>query len=138
VHAVYNTIRQGGDAQGNTTLWLGWLFGVATVTLIFSMLALGVSRRRSLRGLGWYFLAIFLLTVGAWTAAIFAYQDYVLDPYQDLVLGLPLPTTLLIFVMVPAMLLINILFVAIFPKSILTEEDLEKFRQLTADSGEDA
>ena len=76
--------------------------------------------------------------VGAWTAVIFAYQDYVLDPYQDLVLGLPLPTTLLIFVMVPAMLLINILFVAIFPKSILTEEDLEKFRQLTADSGEDA
>ena len=137
-HSVYETIRQGGDGHGVTTIRLGWLFGVATFVLIFSLLSLGVSRKSSLRGLGWFFLIIFLLTVAAWTAVILAYEDYVQDPYQDLVLGFPLPTALMIFAMIPAMVLINILFVVMFPKSILTQEDIDRHRNLAGDPGDDS
>ena len=35
--------------------------------------------------------------------------------------------------MVPAMRLINIVFVIYFPKSIMTEEDLDKFERVIAE-----
>ena len=39
----------------------------------------------------------------------------------------------MIFVLPPAMILITVLFVLRFPKSVLTEEDFEKFKQLLDD-----
>ena len=60
------------------------------------------------------------------------------NPDPALLFGIPLPTALVIFVMPLAMLLVPILFVVRFPKSILTEEDLEKYKQLLDDRERDS
>ena len=55
------------------------------------------------------------------------------DPDPVLLFGFPLPTSLMIFVFPAVSLLVTILFVVRYPKSVLTEEDLEKYQQLLDD-----
>ncbi len=130
VHALFRTMQQGGAPHGSTVIWLGWAFGILILFLIVFIISLGAARKSMLRGLGWPLVLIFALTMAAWTGIVLAYEGYITNPNQALLFGFPLPTGLMIFVMTPLMVLINILFVTRFPKSILTEEDLEKYRQL--------
>ncbi len=130
VHALFRTMQQGGAPHGSTVIWLGWAFGILILFLIVFIISLGAARKNKLRGLGWPLVIIFALTMAAWTGIVLAYEGYITNPNQALLFGFPLPTGLMIFVMTPLMVLINILFVTRFPTSILTEEDLEKYRQL--------
>lgn len=132
-HPQFSTIRQGGAPHSGAVLWLGWIFFIITLTVIFSLFSLGASHQNKLRGLGKPFVIIFALTAAAWTGIVVTYQGYISNPDQQLLFGLPLPTGLMIFVLPPAMILITVLFVLRFPKSVLTEEDFEKFKQLLDD-----
>lgn len=139
VHPEFDSMRRASPAAGESTVLLGWIFGVVVTFLIFLMFGLGVARRGSFRGIGWPLVLVLIATIVSWTAVVVAYQGYVSDTAQSLLFGWPLPTALLVFLMFPAMLLINIVFVIYFPRSILTEGDLEKFEreisQLDADKG---
>lgn len=137
VHAQFTTMRQGGAPHSSAVIWLGWIFGLIAQLLVFSLYSLGASRQNKLRGLGKPFILIFTLTASVWTSIVFTYQDYIGNPDPALLFGFPLPTGLMIFVMPLAMLLISVLFVLRFPKSILTEEDLEKYQQLLDDKEQD-
>lgn len=130
VHALFSTMQQGGAPHGSTVIWLGWAFGILILFLIVFIISLGAARRNKLRGLGWPLVLILALTMAAWTGVVLAYKGYLTNPDQPLLFGFPLPTGLMIFVMTPLMVLINILFVTRFPKSILTEEDVEKYKHL--------
>ena len=132
-HAQFITIRQGGVPHGSAVIWLGWVFGIITLILVFSLYSLGAAHQNKLRGLGKPFALVFALTAAAWTGIVVTYQGYLSNPDQALLFGFPLPTGLMIFVMTPLMVLINILFVTRFPTSILTAEDLEKYKQLLDD-----
>jgi len=138
VHAQFATIRQGGVPHSTAVIWLGWAFGIIAQILVFSLLSLGTARQNKLRGLGKPFVLVFALTAAVWTGIIVTYQDYIGNPDPALLFGIPLPTALVIFVMPLAMLLVPILFVVRFPKSILTEEDLEKYKQLLDDRERDS
>ncbi len=133
VHPDFGSMRRASPAAGETTVWLGWFFGVVVTILIFLMFGLGVARRGSFRGVGWPLVLVLIATIVSWTAVVAAYQGYVRDADQSLLFGWPLPTALLVFLMFPAMLLINIVFVIYFPKSIMTEEDLDKFERVIAE-----
>ncbi len=137
VHAQFATIRQGGAPHSTAVIWLGWAFGIIALVLVFSLFSLGASRQNRLRGLGKPFVLIFILTAAVWTGIVVSYQDYMSNPDQALLFGFPQPTVLVIFVMPLAMLFIPILFVVRFPKSILTDEDLEKYKQLLDDQERD-
>lgn len=130
IHPEFASMQRGGEATTGSTLWIGWGFGIAAVVLIFSMLSLGVARKRSFRGAGWPLIGSFLASIATWTGVIYAYGGFVSNPQQDLLFGWPLPTGLMLFVMLPAMFLVNVVFVVFFPKSILTDEDLRKYDQL--------
>ena len=130
VHALFSTMQQGGAPHDSTVIWLGWAFGILILFLIVFIISLGAARRNKLRGLAWPLVLIFALTMAAWTGVVLAYKGYLTNPDQPLLFGFPLPTGLMIFVMTPLMVLINILFVTRFPKSILTEEDVEIYKQL--------
>ena len=132
-HPQFSTIRQGGAPHSSVVIWLGWVFGIITLIMIFSLFCLGAARQNELRGLGKPFVIVFVLTAAAWTGIVVTYQGYLSNPDQSLLFGFPLPTGLMIFVLSPVMILITILFIVRFPKSILTEEDLEKYRQLLDD-----
>ncbi len=136
-HAQFSTIRQGGDPHGIAVIWLGWLFGTITLIFFFLVISLGVARGNNLRGLGKYLVAICAATVAAWSGIVVTYQGFVSNPDQALLFGFPLPTGLMIFVFPLTGLLVTILFVVQFPKSILTEEDLERYRQLK-DAGDES
>ena len=136
-HAQFSTIRQGGAPHSNAVIWLGWIFGTITLIFFFLMISLGASRKNKLRGLGKFLVGICALTVAAWSGIVVTYQGYVSNPDQALLFGFPLPTGLMIFVFPLTGLLVTILFVVQFPKSILTEEDLEKYRQLK-DAGDES
>ncbi len=126
-------MQQGGDPASESVIWLGWAFGAFAIALIFSMFALGTVRNRSFRGMGWPIVSVFIATIAAWTAVIVAYEGFVSNPQQSLLFGFPLPTGLMIFVMLPVMCLINIVFVIWFPKSVLTEEDLDDLERVLAE-----
>jgi hypothetical protein len=138
VHAQFATMRQGGAPHSTAVIWLGWAFGIIAQILVFSLFSLGTARQNKLRGLGKPFVLIFTLTAAVWTGIVVTYQDYIGNPDPALLFGIPLPTALVIFVMPLAMLLVPILFVVRFPKSILTEEDLEKYKQLLDDQERDS
>ena len=127
-HPEFDSLQQGRPSTG--AAWLGWAFGVAAIGLVFATLALGLVRRRSLRGVGWPLLAVLIATIAAWTGVIVSYVGYVTDPQQPLLFGWPMPTALMLFVLLPLMCLVNVVFVVWFPKSILTEEDLNRFDEI--------
>ena len=132
-HPLYSSMQRGGDPSGASVTWLGWAFGIVATFLIFCAFALGAQRDGSLRGLGWPIAAVFLATIAAWSAVIVAYRYFIEDTDQSLLFGFPLPTGLMIFVMLPTMFLINIVFVIWFPRSILTKDDLDKFERLVGE-----
>jgi hypothetical protein len=132
-HVQFSTIRQGGVPHSSAVIWLGWVFGIVTLILVFSLFSLGAAHRDKLRGLGKPFVIVFALAAAAWSGIVVTYQGYISNPDQALLFGFPLPTGLMIFVFPSVSLLITILFVVRFPKSILTEADLEKYRQLLDD-----
>ena len=138
VHAQFATMRQGGAPHSSAVIWLGWIFGLIAQLLVFSLYSLGASRQNKLRGLGKPFILVFTLTASVWTCIVVTYQDYIGNPDPALLFGFPLPTGLMVFVMPLAMLLITVIFVVSFPKSILTEEDLEKYQQLLDDKEQDS
>lgn len=138
VHPQFATMRQGGAPHSSAVIGLGWIFGMIVLFLIFSTFSLGAAQQNRLRGLGKPFILIFSLTSAIWTAVVVAYQGYISNPDQALLFGFPLPTGLVVFVMPPAMLLITIVFVTQYPKSILTKEDLEKYKQLLGDEEQDS
>ena len=126
-------MQQAGEPASPDLVWLGWLFLATVVSLIFAMLSLGVARGRSFRGAGWPMFAVYVATLAVWTAIVVTSTGYTADSEQSFFLGWPLPTGLIIFVFLPVMFLINIVFVVVFPRSILTEEDLEQFEQSEVD-----
>ena len=132
-HLQFNSIRQGGVPHSSAVIWLGWVFGIITLLLFFFVLSLGAARQNRLRGLGKPFIVICALIAATWTGIVLTYQAYVSNPEQELLFGFPLPTALMIFVFPSVSLLITILFVVRFPKSIFTDEDLGKYEQLLDD-----
>ena len=130
VHPRFSTMRQGGAPHSSAVIWLGWVFGIVTLFLFFFVFSLGAARKNELRGLGKPFALIFTLTAATWTGIVVTYQGYISNPDQALLFGFPLPTGLVVFVFPPVMVLITVLFVVRFSKSILTDEDLEKYQQL--------
>ena len=135
-HDQFRSMQQAGEPAGAALAWLGWLFLAIGVTLIFAMLSLGVVRGKSFRGAGWPMSAVYVATLAVWTAIVVTSVGYTSNPDQSFLLGWPLPTGLVIFVFLPVMFLINVVFVVVFPRSILTEEDLQQFEQ--AELGEAA
>ena len=132
-HVQFSTIQQGGVAHSSAVIWLGWVFGIITLTQFFFVLSLGAARQNRLRGLGKPFVIICVLIAATWTGIVVTYQAYVSNPDPVLLFGFPLPTSLMIFVFPAVSLLVTILFVVRYPKSVLTEEDLEKYQQLLDD-----
>lgn len=122
-------MQKGGQPPDSRTIVLGWIFGFGAISLIFSMFALSTVRNGSFRGAGWPILAVYVATMIVWTAIVVAYTGYVDDPSRSRLFGWPLPTGLTIFVFLPVMFLINVVFVVYFPRSILTEEDLRQFER---------
>ncbi len=118
----------GGERDG-PAWWLGLSFGLLQLALIIGCLALPVKRLEQVRTP--------LVLCGSVLAVIFVvmavtYRGYVGDATPPLLLSLPIPTAWFLYVFWPAQFLVVVLYVRMYHQSIVTTEDLARFREILA------
>jgi len=118
----------GGERLG-PAWWLGLSFGLLQLALILGCLALPVRRLDRIRTP--------LVLIGLVLAAIFVvmavtYRGYVGDDAPPLVFSLPIPTAWFLYVFWPAQFLVVALYVVVYERSIVTRQDMARFREILA------
>jgi len=134
-HPVHSHMKHGGsgEARHADALWLNWGFGVLSILVFATLIAIGTSKGRSLRGLGPW---LWLTTIGcviAWTYVVLSYRHYMTEASHSLFLALPLPSAVMLYVLLPTAAFLTFFYVVGFKRWILTEDDLETYESLRAD-----
>ena len=124
-------MRQGGTGERHAqVLWLGAAFGVLQLLLFVACLAFGLrgargssrAKRRALLLGGLLYLAVFM-------ALVLAYQDTLQDPTRLLV-SLPPPTAVMLWVLWPFPLYFVLVYSLKFEDWVFRKEDSRRFREL--------
>ncbi len=133
-HPSFATMRHGGSgvARHAGILWLGGAFGGLAITLFVALMAFGTRRGDSLRGLGPKLILGLVAYLAAWSWLVFAYRGYMNEPDHSLVLGFPLPTAIMLFVLWPVSIVFNLVFVVGVKHWVLSDQDHERYQQLVA------
>lgn len=134
-HPVYSSMKHGGsgEARHADILWSNWAFGTLSILVFATLVAIGARKGESLRGLGPW---LCLTTVGcviAWTWIVLSYRTYMTDASPTLFLALPLPSALMLYVLLPTTTLLTFVYVVGFKRWILTDTDLATYEQLLTD-----
>ena len=128
-HDRFSSLDHGGpgaDRRG-PVWWLGLSFGLLQLGLIMGCLALPVKRLEQVRAP--------LVISGLVLAAIFVvmavtYRGYAGDATPPLLLALPIPTAWFLYAFWPAQFLVVALYVLVYERSIVTNEDMTRFREI--------
>ena len=118
----------GGERHG-PIWWLGLSFGLLQLALIVGCLALALKRLEQVRT---PLVLCGLVLAVIFTMIVVTYQGYVGDAAPPLFLSLPAPTAWFLYVFWPAQFLVVALFVLVFKRSIVTRQDMERFREILA------
>jgi len=134
-HPVHSNMRHGGSGEARHAgpLWLNWGFGVLSILVIATLIAIGASKGGSLRGLGPWLWLTTIACVLAWTYVVLTYRSYMSETSHSLFLALPPPSALMLYALLPATALLTLFYVIGFKRWILTDEDLATYESLLAD-----
>ena len=130
-HSRFPSMNHGGAGaeRHRPILWFAWSFGLLQLALIVGCLALGVRHLERVRAP----LAACGVVLGLMlTMMVVTYQGYLDDVDSPLFFSLPVPTAWFLYGFWPAEFLVVALYVLVFPRSIVTREDMERFRGLVA------
>ena len=130
-HSRFPSMNHGGAGPERHTpiLWLAWSFGLLQLALIVGCLALGVKHLERV----WPPLAACSIVLGLiLTMMVVTYQGYLDDVGSPLFFSLPVPTAWFLYGFWPAQFLVVTLYVLVFSRSIVTREDMERFRGIVA------
>ncbi len=118
-------------------LGLGWAIGAAEILLCVFLIALGARRggprateASGLHGLGWRLAISLVAYLGVWTLLMVAYARYLHDPAPDLILALPAPTAIMLYLLWPLPLVFSGFYVFGFRRWVFSEQDEAAFRNL--------
>ena len=118
-----------GPERHRPILWLAWSFGLLQLALIVGCLALGVKHLERV----WPPLAACSIVLGLiLTMMVVTYQGYLDESGSPLFFSLSAPTAWFLYGFWPAQLLVVTLYVLVFSRSIVTREDMERFRGIVA------
>ena len=133
-HPEIPAMRQGGDgmARHETLLVPGWLLGCTIILFFSAVVHFGALRGRGRERLALLLKLVTVLYLSCWSWLIWAYRASLDDVAPDLILTLPRPTAIMIFVFWPVSMLFNALFVAGFNRWVLTADEEGAFRRLVA------
>lgn len=129
-HAEFKaTMYQGstGSDRLGTMRWVGLGFALMQALFFVTSLTLGTKQRGAL--LVW-FVAGGLLYLASFVALVVAESMYVQGDAREIVLGLPVPTAIMIYVVGGVPLLFSVIYVWKFDRWVLKSEDLERVTAL--------
>lgn len=131
-HPELTSMRRGGDGQARhrSLLVPGWLLGCGIILCFSAFVHFGALRGRGRERLSLLLKAATALYVGCWSWLIWVYRASLDDATPGLILTLPRPTALMIFVFWPTSMLFSALFVLGFNRWVLTDEEDAAFRRL--------
>ena len=123
------TMQQGGSGpeRHDHLRWLGWAFGALMIIFFVGGILLGVQRAAEHK---WPYLLGGTVYVLIFSLLALADHGYAGEQPAPLVLGFPLPTTLMLYGLwgIPAVFIL--LYTVKFDRWILTSEDLQRFEAL--------
>jgi hypothetical protein len=133
-HPRISAMKHGGSGLDRHVrlLWLHWGFGVLTILVLVTLVALGARSRDKLRGLGGWLLVSGAGYVAAWTWLTMTYKEYMYDSSGALFLAFPAPTAVMMYIFLPVSLIFNVLYVAGFKRWVLSDDDLAAYEELVA------
>jgi len=131
-HPGLSTLRQGGDgaARHQPILLAGWLFGCGVIGCFSALVHFGAVHGRGRRQLAILLKCVTVLYLGCWSWLVWAYSASLDDVAPDLILTLPRPTAIMVFVFWPVSMLFGALFVIGFDRWVLSAEEEAAFRHL--------
>jgi hypothetical protein len=134
-HPGLAPMHQGGEGwqRHGRLLAVGWTYGVLQIGLFVTALRLGLRR-----GKGRAVLALGGIAYGAaFTLVMAAYAGEISSGTTHLVLGFPLSTAVMLFVLWPLPGIFIAAYVLKFDSWVLSPEDRRKFAELCARPGRD-
>lgn len=134
-HPIHSSMKHGGsgEARHAGVLWLNWGFGVLSILVFATLIAIGASKRKNLRGLGPWLWLTTIACVFAWTYLVLSYRQYMTEATHALFLALPTPSAVMLYLLLPTAAILTLFYVIGFKRWILTDEDLETYEGLLAD-----
>lgn len=135
-HPDHASLLSGGDgaARGERVLDLAWVYGALAIAFFAVSFALALRRGREglgpLRGPFWLAFALYQL---AWLGLLLAYAAYMRAPAEaPFVLGFPLPTAIMLYVLWPLPVLFMGTYLYFFSRWVWTPEDEARAERLLA------
>ena len=129
VHARFpDTMNQGStgtDRLGNVR-WIGLSFALLQASFFVVVLFLGTKERRAL---GSWFGSVGFLYLMMMTVMIFVEAAYAKGDTRDIVLGLPLPTAIMVYGVGGIPVLFSVFYLLQFDRWILKPEDLQRIEE---------
>ena len=134
-HERFSTMSSGGSgsARHANVLWLGGLFGAASLVFFVALMAFGARQGASLRGLGRPLAASLVICLAFWVWLVVSYARTMNGGAVPFFLALPGPSAIMLYGLFPVTTLFNLLYVIGFNRWILTEEDYQKYKRLVAE-----
>jgi len=132
VHPVAPSLLQstGGLAEHPATLWLGYVMGLLMIGIMAVAVWIGLRKRDRATPLNRWMRAAFVGYALVFTALTVTYASYTGDPETAFFGGFPAPTAWMIYGMWLFPLLFVGLYMALFDRWVLTEDDLARFQEL--------
>ena len=134
-HEQFSTMASGGSgsARHANVMWLGGLFGAASLVFFAALMAFGARKGTSLRGLGRPLAASLVICLAFWVWLLVSYAGAMDGGAVSFFLALPGPSAIMLYGFFPVTILFNLLYVIGYNRWILTEEDYQEYKRLVAE-----
>ncbi len=134
-HEQFSTMASGGSgsARHANVLWLGGLFGAASLVFFVALMAFGARKGASLRGLGRPLAASLVICLAFWVWLLVSYARTMDGGTVSFFGALPGPSAIMLYGFFPVTILFNLLYVIGFNRWILTEDDYQEYKRLVAE-----
>jgi hypothetical protein len=128
-HPIYQSLES-TDRGSQDTLWLGYSMGLAILSVMATLVLLGVSKRGRLGALGGWLAAGFVCLGLMFTGLVTSYAQYAAGNHERFFGGLPAPTAWMIYGVWLFPMLMILVCSFHFDRWYFTREDQRAFENL--------